>query len=723
MVVSTLPPENSAVNSFTSLSASDPRASLLVDAAGIVQAANQAAEQALPFLRPGTSMLQASASPDAMAQFLDQCAKTSESVPGSLTLNDSDDKPGTWACHGGRVGDASDGKTLIVLRLHPSEPGKSTYTKLNQKIDSLNSEIEWRARADHASAHLAAIVASSTDAIYSKDLDDNITSWNKGAERMFGYTAIEIVGKPSLCLIPPEKRDEEAIIMARVRAGETLEPVETIRQSKAGNQFDVSITPSPIRNRAGKIVGVSKIVRDISARKQVERSLNAAKATFEQLISNSAFGIYCVDADFRIALVSAGAQKAFQNVRPLIGHDLAAALRILWPEPAAGNFIARFRHTLETGEPYHAPNTIENRHDIGQREAYDWKIERMVLSDGRPGLVCHFYDFSERQKFEAALRESEQRFRGTFENASVGIAHVSLDGAWLDFNDTLCTLLGYTRAEFMETRLDKVRHPDDHAVDAERVDELLSGTVSSIQYEERYRRKDGSIIWLGGTVGLQRDDDGNAAYLIHVIRDVTDRRAAQEHQDFLMHELSHRSKNQLAVISAMARQTARGASSVEAFRSVFEQRLHGLAVSIDMLVNQGWSGVPLRDLIDRQLETFKGDDNRLLCEGPDVTINSAAAEAIGLALHELSTNSLKYGAWSVTEGRVSIQWEFRPSDDGQLVHLTWIERGGPPVEPPTHRGFGQTVIEHLVAQKLDAEVSLSYPVEGLEWTLLLPIAE
>lgn len=711
------------MSSFASLTASDPRASVLVDAAGLVHAANRAAEQALPCLRPGASLMQASTSADAMAQFLDQCAGTSEPVPGSLTLKDNEGNPETWACHGGRVGDATEDETLIVLRLHPSEPANSSYSKLNRKIDSLNSEIEWRARADHASAHLAAIVASSTDAIYSKDLDDNITSWNKGAERMFGYTAIEIVGKPSLCLIPPGKREEEAIIMARVRAGETLDPVETVRQSKAGHKFDVSITPSPIRNRAGEIVGISKIVRDISARKQVERSLNSANATFEQMVNNSAFGIYCVDADFRIALVSAGARKVFRNVRPLIGHDLADALRILWPEPAASEFIAKFRHTLETGEPYHSPNTIENRHDIGEREAYDWKIERMVLSDGRPGLVCHFYDFSERQKFEAALRESEQRFRGTFENASVGIAHVSLDGDWLDVNDTLCTLLGYTRAELMETRLDKVRHPDDHVLDAGRIEELVSGTVSSIQYEERYRHKDGSIIWLGGSVGLQRDESGHPAYLIHVIRDVTERKAAQEHQDFLLHELSHRSKNQLAVISAMTRQTARGAASVEDFRSVFEQRLHGLAVSIDMLVNQGWSGVPLRELIDRQLETFKGDDNRLLCDGPDVTINSVAAESIGLALHELSTNSLKYGAWSVPDGQVSIQWEFQPGDDGRLLALTWVERGGPPVKPPTHRGFGQTVIEHLVAQKLKAEVSLTYPVEGLEWTLLLPIAE
>lgn len=723
MAVNILPLPNSVMTDFEILAASDPRACLLVNALGIVQSVNPAVKHSLPGIEPGTDIMSVCASPDVVAEFLTQCARTRGPVPGSIVLTGADGEPNDWSCHGGLVGDAADGSALIILRLQLSELGKSAFAKLNQKINALNSEIEWRIRADQATAHLAAIVASSTDAIYSKDMDDKITSWNKGAERMFGYSAEEIVGTSSQSLIPQDGRAEEAMIMRRVTAGETLEPIETVRQCRNGNLLDVSITPSPIRNRAGVIIGISKIVRDISVRKRIERSLSAANSTFEQLVNNSPFGIYCIDADFRIALVSAGAQKVFENVRPLIGHDFSDALRILWPEPIASEFIALFRHTLETGEAYHGPNTVEHRNDTAEQEAYDWKIERMILSDGRPGVVCHFYDLSEHQKFEAALRESEQRFRGTFENASVGIAHVGLNGQWLEFNDRLCTLLGYTRDELLQRTLDSVRHPNDHALDAEQVDGLLSGDVTSIQCEERYIRKDGSIIWLGVSVGLQRDEKDGPAYLIHVARDVSDRKAAQEHQEFLMHELSHRSKNQLAVISAMARQTARNAKSLDDFRGLFEQRLHGLAVSIDMLVKQGWSGVPLRNLIDKQLEAFKGDDDRLKCDGPEVTLNSAAAESIGLALHELSTNCLKYGAWSVPTGTVSIIWEFRSADTAKQLYLQWVERGGPPVSKPTHRGFGQTVIEHLVAQKLDAKVELSYPTDGVEWTLLLPFGE
>ena len=146
-----------------------------------------------------------------------------------------------------------------------------------------------------------------------------------------------------------------------------------------------------------------------TALEEKTRQLEAAHATFRHLVENSPFGVYAVDADFRLVQVSAGAQKVFSTVRPLLGRDFAEVLRILWPEPFASEAIALFRHTLATGEPYRAPSLVERRSDIGEVESYDWKIERVVLPDGRPGVVCHFYDLSERQRFEAELQERDRR--------------------------------------------------------------------------------------------------------------------------------------------------------------------------------------------------------------------------------------------------------------------------------------------------------------------------
>ena len=144
-------------------------------------------------------------------------------------------------------------------------------------------------------------------------------------------------------------------------------------------------------------------VKDVTERQEAEARLRAAHDTFRHLVDRSPFGVYAVDADFRLVQVSDGAQKVFENVRPLIGRDFAEVLRIVWAEPFASEAIALFRHTLATGEPYHAPSTVERRGDIGTTEAYDWKIERIALPTG-PGVVCHFYDLSERQAFEQKIQ-------------------------------------------------------------------------------------------------------------------------------------------------------------------------------------------------------------------------------------------------------------------------------------------------------------------------------
>ncbi|MCC6991700.1 MAG: PAS domain-containing protein, partial [Acidobacteria bacterium] len=161
--------------------------------------------------------------------------------------------------------------------------------------------------------------------------------------------------------------------------------------------------------------GKSRLLQEIAARTylrleraRAEAALKAAHDTFYHLVAHSPFGIYVVDSTFRLVQVSAGAQKVFAQVRPLLGRDFAEVLRILWEEPFASDAIAIFRRTLETGEPYHAPSMVERRNDIEAVEAYDWKTERITLPDGRFGVVCHFYDLSDRQRYEAALRAADR---------------------------------------------------------------------------------------------------------------------------------------------------------------------------------------------------------------------------------------------------------------------------------------------------------------------------
>lgn len=317
---------------------------------------------------------------------------------------------------------------------------------------------------------------------------------------------------------------------------------------------------------------------------------------------------------------------------------------------------------------------------------------------------------------QAALRDSEARFRGMFENAAVGVARVALDGRWLEVNQRLCDITGYSRDELVKLTFQDITHPDDLEIDLEHVRSLVAGERPSYTLDKRYIRKDKSVVWIGLTVALERDASGAPSYFISIIRDITRRREAEDHQQFLLHELAHRSKNQLAIILAMARITSRNAGTLEAFGDQFAKRIQGLVISSELLVAQRWAGIALDALVDRQLQAFLPSPARLSMEGPEAVLAADAAEAVGLALHELATNSLKHGAWSSPSGVVAVTWRL---DDGRL-HMSWVERGGPPVVPPQRHGFGQDVLDRMVSQKLEGVVELRFDPEGVSWSLSIP---
>ena len=321
------------------------------------------------------------------------------------------------------------------------------------------------------------------------------------------------------------------------------------------------------------------------------------------------------------------------------------------------------------------------------------------------------------------LRESEERFRGTFDNTAVGVAHVGLDGRFLEVNRRLCDILGYSHEELLTRTFQEITFQDDLEHDLANIRKLQAGEFPAYTMDKRFVRKNGSIVWTGLTVSMQRYQSGTSQYFIKVVRDITERKVAQAHQQFLLRELAHRMKNQLAVIQAMAGQTARSAGSVKDFQREFSSRLHGLAVSTDLLVSQDWTGTPLESLVEAQLKPFNPGSDRLLLAGPSVTIDPDATQAIGLALHELATNSLKHGAWSVAAGTVTVSWhadQDRP--DQPCLLLNWLERGGPPVAPPTRKGFGHVVVETIAAQRVGGTADMLFGPEGLSWTLTVPAA-
>ena len=261
-------------------------------------------------------------------------------------------------------------------------------------------------------------------------------------------------------------------------------------------------------------------------------------------------------------------------------------------------------------------------------------------------------------------------------------------------------------------------HPDDRHL----VAKFHATADKQDRFTSEYRVvwPDGTTLWMRGRGQvIARTPDGKAERLVSIVTDVTDRKAAEDHIQFLMHEISHRSKNLLTVIQSIARRTARTAGTMEEFERRFERRLQGLAASHDVLVRENWHGAPLADLVRQQLVPFvEIQSTRFEIAGPDVVVTAEAAQAIGLAIHELATNAIKYGALSAPTGKVRVSWMFGASPDaaGQ-ISLNWTEQGGPPVSPPSRRGFGHVVIGEMVERSLNGKVAVEFATDGLKWSV------
>lgn len=250
--------------------------------------------------------------------------------------------------------------------------------------------------------------------------------------------------------------------------------------------------------------------------------------TFFQIIANNPFGVYLIDSEFKLRTVSQGAQEVFRNVaRPLVGRDFDAILREIWNEPFVSEALARFRHTLATGEPFRSARTVETRADIAVVEEYDWRLERIALPDGTYGVVCYFYDLSERRKWETALLESESKFRALADAAPVLI--------WMSDTSGLCYWFNRTWLEFtgrpMEAELgngwaERV-HPDDF-------DRCLSIYTTHFErrapfsMEYRLQRSDGEYRWLLDNGVPLFDRNGQFTGFIGSCVDITVRREAED---------------------------------------------------------------------------------------------------------------------------------------------------------------------------------------------------
>lgn len=410
------------------------------------------------------------------------------------------------------------------------------------------------------------------------------------------------------------------------------------------------------------------------------------------------------------------------------GDILGRSIRLLIPDDRQheeDEIIARIMQG-ERVLPFH---TIRRRKD-GTDIQVTVTVSPVRDADGRiVGASKIARELGELDLARQALAESEARFKMMADNISQLAWIADSEGSLFWYNRRWFDYTGTGMDEMEGWGWQSVHHPDhlDRVVDRYR-QSLASGDP----WEDIFplRGADGKYRWFLSRARPINGPDGNIQFWFGTNTDITEQREQNEAIENLLREVNHRAKNMLTLIMALARRSAPGN---EEFLKRFMRRIQALAANQDLLVERAWRSVDMADLVDAQL-AFAIDraKSALTHAGPRVELTARAAETLGLALHELATNALKYGALSQlgdadagrnagqsearTGGRVDIGWTL----EGGRIRIEWTETGGPPVAAPEREGFGSSVIRDIPAATLDADVRLAYDDAGLRWTFDAP---
>src|SRR3981189_622274 len=256
-------------------------------------------------------------------------------------------------------------------------------------------------------------------------------------------------------------------------------------------------------------------------------------------------------------------------------------------------------------------------------------------------------------------------------------------------------------------------HPDDTEELRKALAHFAKG-VRSYEAEFRIIRPDGEVRWCVGTAAATLDRPGRVVRVSGVTVDITERKHAEERQNLLAREVDHRAKNALALAQSIVRLT-RG-ENVKAYIQSVEGRINALARVHTVLSLSNWQGAEIRRLVDEELAPYS-DGNQIALSGPEVQLQPSTAQTLALALHELVTNSAKYGALSTVAGRLTINWEIR----AHVLQMGWEERDGPLVEKPASRGFGTRSVIASIESQLGGQAEFDWRSEGLICRLSVPL--
>ncbi len=360
------------------------------------------------------------------------------------------------------------------------------------------------------------------------------------------------------------------------------------------------------------------------------------------------------------------------------------------------------------------------RHGRPEPVWMDLDYSPVLDETGTPaGVIAIVTDTTDRVVAERRVRESEIRFRALVNATSDVVYRMSPDWREMRQLDGRSFLADIDHPEV--AWMDVYLLPEDQAAVQDAIEHAIANK-EPFQLEHRVRQADGSIGWTFSRGVPMLDGNGEIIEWFGCASDVTERHRANEHLRLVINELNHRVKNTLAMVQAIAMRTFRDAPDVPAAQERFAARLVALTQANDLLTGERWAGASIHDAISQAVKPHQHDAARSRIDGPDIRISPKTALALALAMHELSTNAVKYGAWSNDRGVVEITWTVESDGaGGRRLQIVWRERGGPTVAAPTARGFGSRLIERGLAGEMNAEVALRFEPEGVRCAIAAPL--
>jgi len=413
---------------------------------------------------------------------------------------------------------------------------------------------------------------------------------------------------------------------------------------------------------------------------------------------------YAVDRDWTVVLFNGSAEDFFDRPRSeILGRNL-------WDIYGLGR-ETEFGQLLVRAMELRQPGRITARSALRDGRTVDVRVSPL----GEEGVGVSLDDVSERADALRALQRSQQRLDLAVGAHKIGIFDWHVPSGTIVWSKEEEEVFGLEPGTFkgtIEAWGEQVL-PDDLI----RMQAEMAAAMASRQelyaFEFRIRRPDGAVRWIEGSARFLYAPDGKPHRMVGTNMDVTERKVADEHQRLLLNELNHRVKNTLAIVQSIAQQSMRGVEAAAPIRDAFEGRLAALAAAHDVLTQRNWEAASIAHIVATATGAHHASDGRFTMEGPALDLEPKTAVALGLAMHELGTNAVKYGALSRPDGRVEVRW----SVEAGRLRLTWRERGGPSVTAPSRRGFGTRLLLQGLAEELGGKVSLDFNPDGLLCTV------